>query len=191
MASWVARSSVSIWIWPDSKPRCSVSSHWMLRASRAAPRRSVNPGSAYRSTPTTSARSPRGGSSSPTGDACAESGSVWDAAVEAAPDGGVAGEDTSGVDSVGGGFGGVAVSPAAASASPVSARIQCSNAPTLVYTPYFPGLAQPWPQLTTPAWNQVSPSRTTSGPPLSPWHESFPPRRSPAHTVRSSIAAPG
>ena len=43
---------------------------------------------------------------------------------------------------------------------------------TRAYTPGYAGLAQPYPQLTTPASVHVPERSIASGPPLSPWHES-------------------
>ena len=74
--------------------------------------------------------------------------------------------------------GGASVPPAApatTSSRPVVSFTHCAKAPVLVYTPYLPGRAQPIPQLTTPTCTHSSPSRTISGPPLSPPQESFPP----------------
>lgn len=69
--------------------------------------------------------------------------------------------------------------------------IQSSAELTLAYTPGYPAPAHPIPQETTPTsvWAPVLSSIDTSGPPLSPWHESFPPSSYPAQSMLSLIQA--
>jgi len=52
------------------------------------------------------------------------------------------------------------------------------------------GLAQPCPQLTTPASVVLAPVPVSSGPPLSPWQESLPPFSKPAQIILS-VMLPG
>merc|ERR1719347_1448469 len=71
-----------------------------------------------------------------------------------------------------------AVSDASSKSSkspPMVVSIQLLYFLTLVYTPGIPSVAQPTPQLTTPAMQDPSsPSCShTSGPPLSPWQASL------------------
>src|SRR6478735_543501 len=60
-------------------------------------------------------------------------------------------------------------------------------APRRVYTPGKFGWAQPNPQLTMPTSTQgvVDGPATTSGPPLSPSHESLPPANGPAQSMEA------
>ncbi len=61
---------------------------------------------------------------------------------------------------------------------------------TRAYRPGRLARAQPSPQLTIPASTISEPSATTSGPPLSPWHESLPPAVRPAASWSSVSVCP-
>jgi len=63
----------------------------------------------------------------------------------------------------------------------VHSHFFASVADTLEYTPGYPADAHPTPHDTTPTCRKSD--ARTSGPPLSPWHESFP--ISPAHNIDS------
>ena len=61
---------------------------------------------------------------------------------------------------------------------------------TSEYTPNLFGRAQPTPQLTIPTRYHLLLLGQTSGPPLSPPHESTPPCKKPAQRMRSVISNP-
>lgn len=74
---------------------------------------------------------------------------------------------------------------------PVTLMIQSMNSATLVYTPGSIGLAHPSPWLTMPATYhlfRLFGSLQSNGPPLSPWHVSWPPLKYPAHISPPSMS---
>lgn len=77
--------------------------------------------------------------------------------------------------------------------SHTTSLIQSSAELTLAYTPGYPFFAHSIPKETTPTsvWAPVRSSIDTSGPPLSPWHESFPPSSYPAQIMLSRIHEEG